>query len=124
VSIRYYDVIYDLVADVEKALKGILEPSLVEVTDGRAEVRAVFSKGKGGKAAGVYVTEGKLGRGAFARVWRGEQMLCESPVSSLKRFKDDVKEVATGFECGVGIKDFSEFQVGDILEVFHTEEVT
>jgi len=123
VSIRYYDVIYDLVADVEKALKGILEPSLVEVIDGRAEVRAVFSKGKGGKAAGVYVTEGKLGRGAFARVWRGEQMLCESPVSSLKRFKDDVKEVATGFECGVGIKDFNEFQVGDIVEVFHTEEV-
>jgi len=123
VDIRNYDVIYDLVADVEKALKGILEPSLVEIIDGRAEVRAVFSKGKGGKAAGVYVTEGKVSRGAFTRVWRGEKMLCESSINSLKRFKDDVKEVATGFECGVGVRDFNEFQVGDILEVFHTEEV-
>jgi translation initiation factor IF-2 len=123
VDIRYYDVIYNLVEDVDKALKGMLEPSYIEVIDGRAEVRAVFSSGKAGIVAGVSVIEGKVGRGASVRVWRQEQAVCESIVSSLRRFKDDVKEVAAGYECGVGIKDFSEFQVGDILEFFRREKV-
>jgi len=121
VSIRSYDVIYNLVDDVGKALKGMLEPSYVEVVEGRAEVRASFSIGKKGKVAGVYVIEGKVSRGVSARLWRQEQVECESTVSSLRRFKDDVKEVAAGYECGVGITDFSEFQVGDILEFFRKE---
>ncbi len=121
VSIRSYDVIYNLVDDVGKALKGMLEPSYVEVVEGRAEVRASFSIGKKGKVAGVYVIEGKVSRGVSARLWRQEQVVCESTVSSLRRFKDDVKEVAAGYECGVGITDFSEFQVGDILEFFRKE---
>ena len=121
VSIRYYDVIYNLIDDVGSALKGMLEPSQVEVIEGRAEVRAVFSAGKRGKAAGVYVTEGKISRGASVRVRRQEELVLESTVSSLKRFKDDVREVAIGYECGIGVKDFSEFEVGDILELFRIE---
>ncbi len=122
IDIRYYDVIYNLVDDVGKALKGMLEPTYSEVIDGRAEVRAIFPSGKKTKVAGVYVTEGKVTRGASVRVLRQEQMVCESIVSSLKRFKDDVKEVATGYECGVGIEDFHDFQVGDILEFFRREK--
>ncbi len=122
VDIRYYDVIYNLADDVDKALKGMLEPSYVEVIDGRAEVRAIFSSGKMGRVAGVYVTEGKVSRSVSVRLWREEQVVCESIVGSLKRFKDDVKEVTTGYECGVGVKDFGEFQVGDILEFFRREK--
>jgi len=122
VDIRYYDVIYNLVDDVGKALKGMLEPTYVEVIDGRAEIRAVFPGGKMGRVAGVYVTEGKVTRGVSARVRRQGQVECESTVSSLRRFKDDVKEVTAGYECGVGIKDFTEFQVGDILEFFRREK--
>jgi translation initiation factor IF-2 len=119
VDIRYYDVIYNL---VDKALKGLLEPTYVEVIEGRAEVRAVFSSGKKGQVVGVYVTEGKVSRGASVRVKRQEQVVSESAVSSLRRFKDDVKEVAAGYECGIGIKDFNDFKVGDTLEFFHTEK--
>ena len=121
VSTRSYDVIYNLISDVSSALKGMLEPSYVDVIEGRVEVRDVFSAGRKEKAAGAYVTEGRVSRGASVRLRRGEQVICESTVSSLRRFKDDVKEVATGYECGVGIKDFNDFQVGDILEFFKTE---
>ncbi len=124
VDIRSYDVIYHLVDDVDKALKGMLEPTYVEVIDGRAEVRAIFSSGRREKVAGVYVTEGKVSRGASARVWRGEQIVCESVVSSLRRFKDDVKEATSGYECGVGIKDFTDFEIGDILELFTKEKAS
>ena len=122
VDIRHYDIIYNLIDDVDKALKGLLEPSYVEVIEGRAEIRAVFSKGKRDKVAGVYVTEGKVKRASLVRVRRQEQVVSESVVSSLRRFKDDVKEVATGYECGISIKDFENFEVGDILEFFRTEK--
>lgn len=122
IDIRYYDVIYSLADDVDKALKGLLEPTYTEVIDGRAEVRAVFSAGKGAKAAGVFVTEGKVSRSASVRVRRGDEVLSDSTVSSLKRFKDDAKEVAAGYECGVGVKDFKDFEVGDILEFYRMEK--
>ena len=122
VSIRYYNVIYDLIDDVGKALKGLLEPSVVEVIEGRAEVRAVFSAGKKGKVAGAYVTEGKIERSALVRVRRQDKVVIKSTISSLRRFKDDVKEVGAGYECGVGVDDFSDFQVGDILEFFRIEK--
>ena len=109
VDIRSYDVIYNLVDDVEKALKGMLEPTYAEVIMGRVEVRAVFSSSKKEKVAGAYVTEGKVTRGASVKVRRGEEIVFESAVSSLRRFKDDVKEVASGYECGVGVKDFGDF---------------
>ena len=124
VDIRYYDVIYNLVDDVDKALKGLLEPSYVEVIVGRVEVRAIFPSVKKMKVAGVYVTEGKVSRGISVRVRRQEEVVSESVVSSLRRFKDDVKEVVSGYECGVGIKDFNEFEVGDILEFFRREKAS
>ncbi len=122
VGIRRYDIIYTLIDDVSKALKGMLEPSYVEVIDGRAEVRAIFPAGKKERAAGIYVTEGKVTRGVSTRLRRGEKVVVESVVSSLKRFKDNVREVSTGYECGVVIEDFSEFQVGDTLEFFRKEK--
>ena len=123
VSIRYYDVIYNLVDDVGKALKGMLEPSQVEVIDGRAEVRAIFPSGKRDKVAGVYMTEGKVTRGVPVRVNRQGETVHESVVASLRRFKEDVREVTSGYECGVGVRDFNDFEEGDILEFYRTEEV-
>ncbi|MBA7472365.1 Translation initiation factor IF-2 [subsurface metagenome] len=124
VGIRHYNIIYNLVDDVDKALKGMLEPSYVEVIDGRAEVRDIFPAGRKEKAAGVHVTEGKATRGVSTRLRRGEQVVVESVVSSLRRFKDNVKEVSAGYECGVVIEDFNEFQVGDILEFFRREKAS
>jgi translation initiation factor IF-2 len=121
VSVRYYDIIYNLVDDVDKALKGMLEPTYVEVIDGRATIQAVFPAGKGTKVAGVMVNEGRVTRNASVRVRRGKQVLADSTVNSLKRFKDDAKEVAAGYECGVGVKDFYDFQVGDVLEFYRME---
>jgi translation initiation factor IF-2 len=122
VDIRLYDVIYNLVDDVDKALKGMLEPHYIDVIEARAEVRAVFPSGKKGKVAGVMVTEGKISRGASVRVRRGDQVLHESVIESLRRFKDDVNEVTAGYECGVGIRDFDAFEVGDTLEFFRKEK--
>ncbi|MBI4180668.1 MAG: translation initiation factor IF-2, partial [Chloroflexi bacterium] len=124
VSIRYYDVIYNLVDDVNKALKGMLAPSEVEVIEGRAEVRAIFTGVKKQKIAGVYVSEGMVSRGSSVRVRRQEKVIGESVVNSLRRLKDDVKEVTAGYECGVGVKDFNDFKVGDILELFRIEKVS
>ncbi|MBI4304675.1 MAG: translation initiation factor IF-2 [Chloroflexi bacterium] len=122
VNIRYYDVIYNLVDDVAKALKGMLKPAKVEVIDGRAETRAVFPAAKTLKAAGVYITEGKATRGVSVRVRRQNKVVVESTVSGLRRFKEDVREVAAGYECGVTVEGFNDFQVGDILEFFRIEE--
>lgn len=124
VSIRYYNVIYELVEDVSKAVKGLLEPTYTEVLEGQAEVLAVFESAKKGKVAGVSVKEGRIRRDATARVVRKGKVICESRISSLRRFKEDVKEVAAGFECGVGVEGFSDFQVGDIIQVFRKEVVT
>jgi len=122
VDIRHYKVIYNLADDLNKALKGMLEPTYVEVIDGRAEIRAVFPATKGAKVAGVYINDGKATRNASVRVQRGKEVLAESTVSSLKRFKDDAKEVNAGYECGVGIKDFNDFEVGDTLEFYRMEK--
>ena len=124
IDIRYYNVIYSLVDDVEKALKGMLEPVYVEVIEGRAEVRVIFSSGKKIQVAGAYVTEGKITRGASVKVRRGEQIVTVSTAASLRRFKDNVKEVAAGYECGVGIEGFNDFQVGDTLEFFTRQKVS
>ncbi len=123
VDIRTYKIIYDLVDDVEKALKGMLEPEFAEVIDGHAEVREVFSGGKKGGVAGSYVLDGKIKRGAKVRVKRGGNVMVETVVASLRRFKDDVKEVATGYECGIALENFDQFQVGDILECYSLERV-
>ncbi|OGN91308.1 MAG: translation initiation factor IF-2 [Chloroflexi bacterium RBG_13_48_17] len=124
ISIRYYNVIYELVKDVDKALKGMLEPTYTEVIEGQAEVLALFDAGKKGKVAGVSVKEGKLRRDSLARVIRKGEPIHESRVSSLRRFKEDVKEVATGFECGIRIEGFTDFQVGDIIQSYRQEIVS
>ena len=123
IDIRHYDVIYNVVDDVEKALKGLLEPELVEVIEGHAEVRAVFSAVKGVQVAGIYVLDGKVSRNSSVRVRRGEEVISDTTVSSLRRFKDDVREVATGYECGISVKDFDNFQVGDLLEFYRIDKV-
>jgi translation initiation factor IF-2 len=124
ISIRYYNVIYEVVKDVDKALKGMLEPTYTEVIEGQAEVLAVFDAGKKSKVAGVSVKEGKIRRDASARVIRQGESIHESRVSSLRRFKEDVKEVAVGFECGVKIEGFTDFQVGDIIQFYRQEIVS
>ncbi len=123
VSIRLYDVIYRLIEDIDKALKGMLEPTYVDVIGGRAEVRAVFDGGRQGKVAGVYVRDGRMWRDAQAKILRGNKVLYESRVSSLRRFKEDVTEVSAGFECGVGMENFSDFSVGDIIELYQKQRV-
>jgi len=123
ISIRHYNVIYDIVNDVEKALKGMLEPTITEVIDGEAEVIAVFEYRRKAKIAGVKVTDGKLKRDSLVRLLRQGEVIHESRVHSLRRFKDDVKEAAAGMECGVTIDNFTEFQVGDILKFYRQEKV-
>jgi len=117
VDIREYEVIYKLLEDIQLAMEGLLEPDLVEESLGKAEVRATFSVGKGA-IAGCYVQTGKLQRNCSLRVIRSEKVIFEGNLDSLKRSKDDVKEVNTGFECGVGCDKFSSWADGDIIEAF------
>jgi len=121
VDIRSYQIIYELIEDIEKAVKGLMTPVTVEVIDGHAEVRAVF-RVRGGRAAGCMCTDGSIKRNSLARLLRKGEMIHESRVSSLKRFKEDVREVNQGLECGVGIERFDKFEEGDVIEAFHIEE--
>jgi len=117
VDVRDYEVIYKLLEEIQMAMEGLLEPELVEESLGEAEVRAVFTIGKNA-VAGCYVTNGKLQRNCKVRVHRGKEKVYEGDLDSLRRNKDDVKEVATGFECGIGCDRFSSWQEGDRLEAF------
>ena len=121
VEIRSYDIIYQIIEDVEKALKGILEPAYKDVVQGTATVRAIFRAGRAGNVAGVIVNDGRFTRGIAARVLRNGTVVAESSVSSLRRFKDDVNEVTAGFECGIGITGFESFQEGDVLQAHRRE---
>ena len=124
VSIRKYKIIYHIIDDVQKALQGMLAPVKKKILIGRAEVLAVFPSGKFDQVAGCRVQQGEVRRNAQIRVVRDETVLYEGEVSSLKRHHEDVTEVRTGFECGIGVKGFSEFKEGDKLESFVIEEVT
>ena len=121
VDIRHYQIIYELIEDIERAVKGLMEPVLIQVVDGHAEVRAVF-KVRGGRAAGCSVTDGVIRRNASARVTRGGSPVHEGKISSLRRFQDDAREVTAGLECGIGIEKFDAFQEGDVIEAFHVEQ--
>jgi translation initiation factor IF-2 len=123
VGIHHYDVIYKLIEDVDRTLKGMLEPTYAEVLSGRVEVRAVFPRSKLGKIAGVYVMEGKIWRDAQVKILRQNKVICDSRVSSLKRFKEDVAEVSAGLECGLGIEGTVDFQIGDIIEFYRRERI-
>jgi len=123
VDLRSYNVIYDAINDVKAALSGMLAPEIRETLFGRAQVRQLFPISKVGTIFGSSVTEGKMVRGARVRVKRGETVLGESTITSLKRFKDDVREVLQGLECGIGVEGVRGMQPGDIIEAFTTEEV-
>ena len=124
ISIRKYNIIYHLIDDIEKALKGMLEPVEKKVLIGRAEVLAVFPSGKYDQVAGCRVESGEIHRNAKIRVIRDGKVAYEGDIASIKRHKDDVNEVRKGFECGIGLKDFSSFEEGDILESFVIEMVS
>jgi len=124
VDIRLYDIIYKLVEDMDKALKGLLEPEYHDVIIGHAEVRAVFRISRQGKIAGLYVTDGTAARNALVRVHRDGEILFDGRLASLKRFTEDTREVKAGFECGVGLEGFGDFEVGDVLEFYRKEQVT
>lgn len=121
VDIHIYQIIYKLIEDVDKALKGLLEPTYVDVTIGEAEVRATFRIRRVGVIAGCYMRDGVARRDALARVWRGTEQIHAGRVSSLKRFQEDVREVRTGFECGVGLDHFEAFEEGDRIEFYVKE---
>jgi translation initiation factor IF-2 len=122
VDVRYYDVIYQVTDDIVKAIKGLYEPTFHEVLQGRAEVRKVFTVDGRAAIAGSYVTEGRITRNAIVRVLRDGKEVAKGRMAQLRRFRDDVREVATGYECGITLEDFSEFQEKDILEAYVVEQ--
>ena len=123
VDVRSYRIIYELIDDMEAALKGMLAPKLKEILTGKCEVRQTFNITGVGTIAGCYVTDGKIVRGGKLRIYREDIMICEGGVKQLKRFKDDVKEVNYGYECGCAIDGFNEIRIGDIIECYVTEEI-
>jgi translation initiation factor IF-2 len=122
VEIRLYDIIYKLTEDMEAALSGMLEPEVVEAIQGRAEVRQVFRVGRGQAVAGSYVTDGRIVRGG-ARVYRNGQLVATDRIASLRRFKDDVREVMAGYECGIALAGFHQFEELDVIESYTTETI-
>lgn len=123
IDIRNYNIIYRVIEDVQKALEGLLEPEYEEVMTGKIEIRALFNIGKN-VIAGCYVTEGKISRNATIKVFRAGKLIHTGKIDALKRFKDDVKEVLTGFECGVSLEKFNTLEQGDIFEGYVTQEKT
>ena len=123
VDIRYYEVIYKLIDDIQAALVGMLEPTYREVIDGHAEVLQTFKAGKTTVIAGCRITDGKITRSSQARILRKKEKVFEGKIASLRRGKDDVREVATGYECGIVMEDFTAFEAGDIIEAFSQERV-
>ncbi|MBA4379211.1 MAG: translation initiation factor IF-2 [Anaerolinea sp.] len=124
VSIRLYDIIYRLTEDVEKALKGMLAPEFVEKVVGKAEILKIFLVSKVGKIAGCRVREGEIRRNGKARLYRGKDILYEGEISSLKHEKEDAREIRQGFECGLGLKNFNDIQVGDVIVCYILEKKT
>ena len=123
VDVRLYDIIYKLTDDLGAALKGLLEPVVVEVVEGRAEVRQIFRVGKSTVIAGSFVTDGRIVRGG-ARVWRGGKVVATDRIESLRRFRDDVREVAANYECGIGLANYHDLEEGDIIECFVSQTVS
>jgi translation initiation factor IF-2 len=123
VDVHYYSIIYEAVDQVKAALGGLLSPEQKESVIGMVEIREVFKISKVGSIAGCYVQDGVIRRNSMVRVLRNNVVIYSGELDSLKRFKDDVKEVKNNFECGLSIKNFNEIEVGDMLEVFEVVEV-
>ena len=123
VDIRLYSVIYDAINDVRSAMEGLLEPTYRETVLGRAEIREVFTIPKIGRVAGCFLDEGVLQRNAKVRLLRDDIVVYEGKINSLKRFKEDVREVTHGYECGIGLEDFQDVKIGDVIQPYEIEEV-
>jgi len=123
VDIRIYDVIYNVVSDMKGAMAGLMEPTYEERVRGRAEVRELFNIPRVGSIAGCHVTDGRIGRGQRARLLREGVVVYNGKIGSLRRFKDDVKEVQSGYECGIGIENYNDVKVADVIECYEMEEV-
>jgi translation initiation factor IF-2 len=123
VDVRQYDIIYKLTDDLDAALKGLLEPEVVEVVEGRAEVRQVIRVGKNTQIAGSFVTDGRIIRSG-ARIWRGGKVIATDRIESLRRFRDDVREVQANYECGIGLANFHDLEEGDVIECFSSQTIS
>ena len=123
VEIRTYEIIYQVLEDIENAMLGLLAPEFEEVVTGEAEVREIFRVPRVGAVAGCYVLNGTITRGAKVRFLREGTIIWKGAISSLRRFKDDVREVQSGFECGIGLSDFQDLKPGDIIETYEDREI-
>jgi translation initiation factor IF-2 len=123
VEIRTYQIIYQVLADIENAMVGMLKPEFEEVVTGEAEVREIFRVPRVGAVAGCYVRNGVITRGSKVRFLRDGVVIWTGTITSLKRFKDDVREVQTGFECGIGLSDFQDLKPGDVIEPYEEREI-
>jgi len=121
IEIRTYTIIYNMIDDIKKAMEGMLAPKIVQVGIGKAEIRKVFSVSRIGSIGGCYVTEGKVTRNAIVKLMRASETIFTGKLASLKRFKDDAKEVLSGYECGMSLDGFNDIKEGDVLE-FYVEE--
>jgi translation initiation factor IF-2 len=123
VEMRLYEVIYQVLEDVQSALIGMLKPEFEEVVTGEAEVREVFSVPRVGKVAGCYVRSGTITRGSKVRFLREGVVIWNGAIASLRRFKDDVREVQSGFECGIGLENYQDLKSGDVIETYDLKEI-
>ena len=123
IDVRTYTVIYDIISDIRSAMEGLLDPEVREVIIGRAEVREIFNAPRVGVIAGSYVNWGKITANQLLRVLRDNRMIYEGKVNSLRRFKDNVNEVQANYECGIGIDEFNDIKIGDVLECYVHEQV-
>ena len=122
-KVKIYSIIYELANDIKAAIEGMLEPKLKKVFLGRAEVRKMFKLSRSGLIAGCFVTKGKINRNCMVTLMRNGQAAFEGKLSSLKRFKDDVRDVAEGFECGIAIAGFDQMMEGDVIEGYEIEKI-
>jgi len=123
VDVRLYTIIYEALNDVRDALEGLLEPTLQEKVLGRVEVRQTFAVSGIGTVAGCFVVDGKIPRGAKARLLRDHVVVHDGRIATLKRFKEDVREVASGYECGMSLEGYQDVKVGDVIEAYEVEQV-
>ena len=123
VEIRTYEIIYQIIEDIERAMVGLLAPEYEEVVTGDAEVREIFRVPRIGAIAGCYVTNGTITRGSKVRFLREGTIIWKGAINSLRRFKDDVREVQAGYECGIGLTDFQDLRPGDVIETYEEREI-
>ncbi|MCM8763704.1 MAG: translation initiation factor IF-2, partial [Candidatus Omnitrophica bacterium] len=123
VDVRIYQIIYEVYEEIKKAIEGMLEPRFKEVLVGKAEIKQIFRVSKAGTVGGAFVIKGKIIRNSNCRIIRGNDLVYKGKISSLKRFKNDAREVEEGFECGIGVDNFNDFQIGDIVEVYGVETI-